>query len=221
MRPTKAELRDRYRRRRQALPPTVVARCSACVVAQLRKLPEVAGASLLAFYVAVAGEIDLTELISDFERQGKGILLPRHNAAAKCYEMVRIHNLAADTTPGHYGILEPESRLTALPRAALRDRRLAWLVPGVLFDVSGQRLGQGGGFYDRLLSEVSGPKIGIGYEWQVLDRVPTAPHDVPMDLLVTDADIRRPADLGAATEDDASARGRKPVPSQVNRWTED
>jgi 5-formyltetrahydrofolate cyclo-ligase len=59
-------------------------------------------------------------------------------------------------------------------------------VPAVAFDTSGARLGRGGGYYDRLLAGCDGLKIGIAHNFQVLDDIPSAPHDVRMDLIVTD-----------------------------------
>lgn len=59
------------------------------------------------------------------------------------------------------------------------------IVPAVAFDRTGNRLGRGKGFYDRLLSGTSATKIGVGYEFQLLDEIPAEPHDVKMDMVIT------------------------------------
>lgn len=59
------------------------------------------------------------------------------------------------------------------------------VVPAVAYDKKGNRLGRGKGFYDRLLSAAKATKIGIGYEFQLLDLLPAEPHDVPMDMIIT------------------------------------
>ena len=59
------------------------------------------------------------------------------------------------------------------------------VVPAVAFDRRGGRLGRGKGFYDRLLESTRAAKIGVGYEFQLLDQLPTEPHDVPMDIVIT------------------------------------
>ncbi len=59
------------------------------------------------------------------------------------------------------------------------------IVPAVAFDRKGNRLGRGKGFYDRLLNTVRATKIGVGYEFQVYDDLPAEPHDVPMDMIIT------------------------------------
>lgn len=60
------------------------------------------------------------------------------------------------------------------------------IVPGVAFDRKGRRLGRGKGFYDRLLQTAGATKIGIGYEFQLMDELPAEPHDVPMDIIITE-----------------------------------
>ena len=60
------------------------------------------------------------------------------------------------------------------------------VVPGVAFDRKGRRLGRGKGFYDRLLKTAKGLKVGVGYEFQLVDELPAEEHDVPMDIVITE-----------------------------------
>lgn len=59
------------------------------------------------------------------------------------------------------------------------------IVPAVAYDRRGNRLGRGKGFYDRLLAEARATKIGVGYEFQLVDSIPAEPHDVPVDYVIT------------------------------------
>lgn len=59
------------------------------------------------------------------------------------------------------------------------------VIPAVAFDRKGNRLGRGKGFYDRLLKTSRATKIGVGYEFQLLDSIPCEPHDVAMDMVIT------------------------------------
>ncbi|MDE6369732.1 MAG: 5-formyltetrahydrofolate cyclo-ligase, partial [Muribaculaceae bacterium] len=59
------------------------------------------------------------------------------------------------------------------------------VIPAVAFDRKGNRLGRGKGFYDRLLSSSKATKIGVGYEFQLFDSIPSEPHDVAMDMVIT------------------------------------
>lgn len=59
------------------------------------------------------------------------------------------------------------------------------IIPAVAFDRRGNRLGRGKGFYDRLLAESKATKIGVGYEFQLFETIPSEPHDVAMDMVIT------------------------------------
>lgn len=59
------------------------------------------------------------------------------------------------------------------------------VVPAVAYDRKGKRLGRGKGFYDRFLKSTNATKIGIGYEFQLVDELPVEPHDIAMDMVVT------------------------------------
>ncbi|MDE6443085.1 MAG: 5-formyltetrahydrofolate cyclo-ligase [Muribaculaceae bacterium] len=60
------------------------------------------------------------------------------------------------------------------------------VVPAVAYDRKGNRLGRGKGFYDRLLQTTKATKVGIGYEFQLVDEVPVEPHDVGVDIIITE-----------------------------------
>ena len=59
------------------------------------------------------------------------------------------------------------------------------VVPAVAYDRKGKRLGRGKGFYDRFLKQTKATKVGVGYEFQLVDELPTEPHDIPMDIVIT------------------------------------
>ncbi|MCF7854117.1 MAG: 5-formyltetrahydrofolate cyclo-ligase [Candidatus Pacebacteria bacterium] len=187
----KATLRQEMLRRRKSLDEAEVTRCGKIVCERLLMLPEVALAPILALYAAAAGELNLKTLFWKCKRQGKELLLPRFNAAEGLYEMVLIRDLEGDTCVGHYDIREPLPHCSSFAKKRLQDKRLTWLVPGVAFDSTGNRLGRGAGYYDRLLAETKGCKIGVAYDWQILDAVPTDIRDVPMDIVISEKRVLR------------------------------
>lgn len=65
------------------------------------------------------------------------------------------------------------------------------VVPAVAYDRRCTRLGRGKGFYDRLLSTTRATKVGVGYDFQLMDELPSEPHDVPMDMVITQKTIIR------------------------------
>jgi len=100
--------------------------------------------------------------------------------------MISILNDWADLSTGSYGILEPREELLGLKSTA--DVELC-LVPGVAFDQIGNRIGYGGGYYDRLLDSINGRTVGLAYSFQVLDEIPSEPHDKRVDIVVTEKGI--------------------------------
>ena len=92
----------------------------------------------------------------------------------------------AELVVGAFGIREPA--LTA-PVAPV-ERIELFAVPGLAFDRSGNRLGWGMGHYDATLSDnLEATRVGLAYEAQIVDRVPRGDHDLPMNIIVTDAGI--------------------------------
>ena len=65
------------------------------------------------------------------------------------------------------------------------------IVPAVAYDRSGNRLGRGKGFYDRLLATTKATKVGVGYEFQIVDEIPAEPHDVKMDMVIKQKTVIR------------------------------
>jgi 5-formyltetrahydrofolate cyclo-ligase len=106
-------------------------------------------------------------------------------------EAYAISDPERDLGPGFRGIAEP------LPHCPpLAFEAVDWvLVPGVAFDTHGHRLGYGGGYYDRLLPLLrdDAHRVAGAFDLQIVDRVPIAPHDRPLDAILTETRIIAPA----------------------------
>jgi len=89
---------------------------------------------------------------------------------------------------GTFGILEP-------PQDRFRKVRISEfdlvIVPGIAFDLTGHRIGFGGGFYDSFLGSITATKIALAYEFQIVDEIPTRAEDVKIDILVTEKSVYR------------------------------
>ncbi len=92
----------------------------------------------------------------------------------------------ASVQTGAFGITEP----IVTPQSVSIEKEIDLIiVPGVAFDRQLNRMGRGKGFYDRLLSTLSVPKIGIGYSFQLQEQIPTEDFDKKMDLVITEHEI--------------------------------
>ena len=175
----KAELRSTIRAALENISPAVraVESIELCdrLEAQLRS------ARTILFFAPLADELDVWPLLENFLAVGKTCALPFFDTATKDYSARRVQDLTADISTGYFGIREPVSSCPAIPL----EKFDLILVPGVAFDWNGNRLGRGRGFYDRLLAKTSGLKCGVGYNFQLVGKVPAEPHDVKVNFIVT------------------------------------
>ena len=123
------------------------------------------------FYASFDGEVDTFEMISQALKLGKKIALPRIDKTQRKILPVVIDSLDNDLEQGPYGIKQP--RINVDKVLDLKDINMV-IVPGVAFDKRNNRLGRGGGYYDRFLTTVpSGiPTVGLAFDFQIVDRLP-------------------------------------------------
>lgn len=159
--------------------PTAEARILALLAAD----PIISRAACLAAYVAIGSEINLLPLLQQAGKSGQKICFPRFNANRQEYEMALAAPDLASLSVGKLGIPEPATSAARINSCAAE---LVWLVPGIAFDRFGSRLGRGGGWYDRLLKDAQGVKIGVAFSWQLHTYLPRAPHDIPMNYICTE-----------------------------------
>lgn len=189
LRSAKKALRAGMITRRDALDAETRHRGSQAITAKLLALPEYRGASIVCAYASFGSEFDTAAFCSDVIGVGKRLLLPRINRAARMLELREVENLGGDLVAGVWGIREPAERCPIMPLTSVEFL----LVPGVAFTAAGERLGYGGGFYDRLLSGLNAktPRVAAAFALQVVDSIPTGPNDQRVHLVVTE---NRPAD---------------------------
>jgi 5-formyltetrahydrofolate cyclo-ligase len=178
-RETKAELRQRIRANLAKVSLAVRLVESGELCARLE--PQLQSARTILFFAPLPDELDVWPLLEKLLPAKKICALPAFDAAAQFYSSRRVTNLETDIVTGKFGISEPLASCEEIPL----DRFDLVLVPGLAFDVKGNRLGRGRGFYDRILSVASGVKCGVAYDFQLLEEVPTEPHDVRVNFVIT------------------------------------
>jgi 5-formyltetrahydrofolate cyclo-ligase len=175
----KADVRKRMRELKRAVPPEEKLRRSEAILRQLEQLPEWDAARVVLLYWSMADEVQTHDFVNRWYKD-KVLLLP-------CVDgddlVLRQYTGPECLVAGEqFGIGEPTG-----PIWTDLDAIQIIIVPGVAFDRSGNRMGRGRGFYDRMLkSTVGALKIGIAYDFQMLDEIPVEPHDVKMDRIITE-----------------------------------
>jgi 5-formyltetrahydrofolate cyclo-ligase len=150
--------------------------------------PQLRSAQTILFYAPLPDELDVWPLMEKWLKS-KICALPAFDATTQAYVARRVTNLETDIAEGKFGVSEP---LLECEKISLNQFHLI-LVPGMAFDLSGNRLGRGRGFYDRILAEASGVKCGVGYDFQLVEKIPVEPHDAKVDFIFTPArSVRRP-----------------------------
>jgi 5-formyltetrahydrofolate cyclo-ligase len=180
---TKAQLRGQIEARRHALDARWIGEASRRIAERLLTLEVFRSAETVALYKAIEGEVDLEYLFAVCWDQGKRTSIPVFNSSLNAYELASITEQTHLIT-GNYGIQEPEHP-SLMPVA---DMDLI-IVPGVAFDTNGNRLGRGGGYYDRLLNGFSGIKAAVAFECQLFPEIPHAPYDIPVHCIVTESKV--------------------------------
>ena len=171
----KSELRRQIREIKRQFTPQQLEELSLPVVERLK--PLVADAQVVLAYYSLPDEVDSHRLLDELVSAGKTVLLPiivgEGRLELRCY--TGPHNLAE--VPFH--IMEPVGQSFT----DFADIDVA-LIPGVAFDAKGHRLGRGKGFYDRFLPLLTCPTIGVCFDFQRVETVPSDEHDFIIDIVV-------------------------------------
>jgi len=188
--PLRQQIRQQVRLRRQQLSTDQQQQASQQLVKQLNDHPKLQQATKIAIYLTNDGELDPMQLIETLWRQGKEVYLPRlHPFSAGNLIFVR-YQANSPMINNKYGIKEPKLDVTAVCPAAQLD---IIFTPLVAFDNQGNRMGMGGGYYDRTLAAFSagqGPyPIGLAHDCQRIENLPTEAWDIPLPQIVTPSQI--------------------------------
>lgn len=180
---SKAALRERMLRMRAAIPEEERRRRTARVEARVVALPEVAAAGTVLLFYSFGSEIGTGALLRRLHDEGKRLLLPYLEGRKMEAAEVRAGDPLA---PTGYGPREPARRRPVDP-----EEVDVVITPGLAFDRRGHRLGHGAAHYDRFLTRLrpAALRIGIGFAEQLVEELPTEPHDQLLHLVVTDGEV--------------------------------
>lgn len=181
----KSKIRSELLKLRDSLTPGEVSEKSKVITGRLMEMEEYQNASVVMTYVHFRNEVETDSLIRQAMSDGKKVVVPVTDIFNRRMVPSLLTAYPEDLEPGPLKILEPKASSLRLCSPALID---LVIVPGVAFDLKGNRLGYGGGFYDRflLLTKPESVYVGISFELQVLTRLERSPHDIPVDYVLTE-----------------------------------
>lgn len=138
-------------------------------------------------YMSLVEEVNTIPIIQKLLENKKKVAIPKVNTKNKTMSCRYITDINNDVKQGSYNIFEPKEHCVKAKNSELE----LVIVPGVVFDIYGNRIGFGAGYYDRFLeSEKQLFKIGLCFYEQLMDyKLPVEKHDVKMDLIITDNNV--------------------------------
>jgi 5-formyltetrahydrofolate cyclo-ligase len=185
----KAQLREKLLRRREALGEGERRRSGAAAAEKLLALPEVAGARRIFTCLSFETELDTWGLVERWLAEGREVYVPR---ADRTTGLLHVHRYPCALATLSFGLRQPRRAEPELAREAIDSTLDVAIVLGVGFDRRGFRLGYGSGFFDRFLAGRPFPAVGLTFADQLVERLPAAPHDVPMRTVVSEVEVVRP-----------------------------
>jgi len=174
----KEALRNEFRNKLRAFPLDQKKTADSHICNTVFPLPVIKKASVICSYISTSTEVDTQKILDYFWKTNKTIVVPRMRNGLM--EVCKVTSLN-DLTMSVYGILEPIDAIE--PYGKNID---CCLIPGLAFDKQKSRLGRGKGYYDMFLKTVKATKIGLAYDFQIIDFLPKDSWDVSMDFVVTE-----------------------------------
>lgn len=181
-------LRSEMKRRRGDLDLASYRTWSGAITSSCRELSEFRSATRVHCYVSsLNNEVETLGLILAMFDSVETVAVPVCVEGSRKLISIAIRSLDELKPTGH-GLMEPDYEAVHAVPSNMLD---LVIVPLVAFDRNGNRLGMGGGYYDSFLAECTCPKIGLAYAFQEVEHVPIEPHDMKLDIIVTDREVIR------------------------------
>ncbi|MCX6670794.1 MAG: 5-formyltetrahydrofolate cyclo-ligase [Euryarchaeota archaeon] len=179
----KKSLREQFLIKRKELSKSEVKIKSQQIQHRLFSSPWYRTAHTILFYVSYDNEVNTHDMIKESLLSGKTVLVPKTDTRKKTICLSKLLRWD-DLSPGAYSILEPrEDCIREVPVSTVE----LFIVPGVVFDLCGNRIGHGMGYYDRLLKTTfQAHSIGLAFEYQIMISIPAEEHDEKVEMIITE-----------------------------------
>lgn len=187
MQDLRSTIRKEIRQRRNHLSSTEQGLASTNALRHLQRLTELQSSQNIAIYLSADGELDTQPIIEFLWQQGINVYLPVLHPFSKGHLLFLKYTKQTPMVKNKFNIQEPKLDQTQLIPIAQLD---IIFTPLVAFDETGQRLGMGGGYYDRSLENwfktgKGATPIGIAHNCQQVDNIPSESWDIPLPMIIT------------------------------------
>ena len=134
-------------------------------------------------YISFGSEVETKKIIEHAISIGKNIYVPKTDKSIKEMIAVKIHNFD-NMTVDKWGILEP----TIVDKNLVGNKFDLIIMPGVAFDITGNRIGYGGGYYDKYIYKLKSKPtlLALAYEFQIINNIIAESHDIKLDYIITE-----------------------------------
>lgn len=185
MNKNKKELRKYMTEQRSSFSKYKIEQKSKLIIDRIKKLEVFTKSKTILSYINTQNEVITAGFISECITLGKAVYLPAVLKENNQMEFYRIFSLDTDICPGCYGIFEP---MKISNNRVQKNEIDIIIVPGVAFDLNKNRLGYGKGYYDRFLQKLAPKvvKIGLGFDFQIIENIPVESFDIRMDIIITE-----------------------------------
>ena len=187
IRKRKNEIRDKFRARRLELDPALKAEMDAKICESFISSATYRYAAVLLLYAPKYDEVNVLPIAEKALADRKKVAFPRCLDDTHDMNFHFVESLD-QLEKGTFGILEPPESLPVYDRNSTATA--ACVVPALVYDKKGFRLGYGKGYYDRYLGSFTGSKVGLIYSSFIIDDVPRGRFDLSVDFMVTERGIR-------------------------------
>lgn len=184
----KSEERKKILSIRNNLEPETVKQSSKIIIDKLTALDEYKDSNVVFIYMSFKNEVETFNLIEKMLSENKRVIIPYTDIKNTEIIPSEIKSLKDDLVLNPFGYYEPV--INKVKQIEVEELDLI-IAPGVVFDEELNRIGFGKGYYDRILSKKRKDTkvIALAYEFQVVEEVPTEPHDIKMNMIITEKRI--------------------------------
>ena len=186
----KQSLRKQLLIERGNLPPEFILENSKKIAENLINLSIYQSSTNIMLYIATQDEVQTKEIIESAQRDRKRIFIPLIIRRDNVLLPSLVIDFEKELIPGVLGIYQPRKEFYRIYPPSVLD---IIIIPGVAFTVQGHRLGRGGGYYDRFLSQLESKtlSIALSFEMQILNKIPIDVQDMPVDYIITEERVIR------------------------------